>query len=52
LHVWDIAAGVLIIEEAGGRVSDFEGASLDIYTPKVIASNGLIHGPMQHVLKM
>src|SRR3989442_2251692 len=50
LNAWDIAAGVLLIEEAGGRVTDFNGASLDIYTPKVLASNGLIHDKMMQVL--
>lgn len=51
LNSWDIAAGVLLIEEAGGQISDFEGRTLDIYTPKVLASNGLIHDAMMTVLK-
>ena len=50
LNAWDVAAGVLLIAEAGGRVTDFVGAPLDIYTPKVIASNGLIHDAMMKVL--
>ena len=50
LNAWDIAAGVILIEEAGGRLTDFNGASLDIYTPKVLASNGLIHDKMMQVL--
>jgi myo-inositol-1(or 4)-monophosphatase len=50
LNPWDIAAGVLLIEEAGGQVTDFNGGALDIYTPKVIASNGLIHNVMMRVL--
>ena len=50
LHPWDVAAGVLLIEEAGGCVSDFSGAPLDIYTPKVLASNGLVHEMMMRVL--
>ena len=50
LNAWDIAAGVLLIEEAGGRVSDFQGSPLSIYTPKVLASNGLIHEKMMRVL--
>lgn len=50
LRAWDIAAGVLMIEEAGGRVSDFTGAPLDIYSPKVLATNGLVHDPMIRVL--
>ena len=56
LKAWDVAAGVLLIEEAGGTVSDFEGAPLKIhtpsvYTPKVLASNGLVHEAMIRVLR-
>ena len=50
LNAWDIAAGLLLIEEAGGRVTDFKGAPLSIYTPKVLATNGLIHDRMMQVL--
>lgn len=50
LNAWDVAAGLLLIEEAGGLVTDFEGGKLDIYTPKVLASNGLIHDAMRRVL--
>ena len=50
LKAWDVAAGMLLIEEAGGRITDFAGAPLDIYTPKVLASNGLIHNAMMRVL--
>lgn len=50
LNAWDVAAGVLLIEEAGGRVTDFAGGSLNIFTPKVIASNGLVHSAMMRVL--
>lgn len=50
LKAWDVAAGVLLIEEAGGRVSDFNGGPLDIFTPKVLVSNGRIHNSMMRVL--
>lgn len=50
LNAWDVAAGVLLIEEAGGRVSNFAGGALNIFTPKVLASNGLVHEPMMRVL--
>jgi len=50
LRPWDVAAGVLLIEEAGGRVSDFTGGALNIFTPKVLASNGLVHNAMMNVL--
>lgn len=51
LNPWDVAAGLLLIEEAGGRVSDYRGSQLDIYTPKVLASNALVHAAMMRVLK-
>jgi myo-inositol-1(or 4)-monophosphatase len=50
LNPWDVAAGILLIKEAGGRVTNFTGGGLDIYTPKVLASNGLIHHEMMRVL--
>ncbi len=43
LNAWDSAAGYLIVEEAGGRVSDFNGAPYSPYQPHIIATNGLIH---------
>ncbi len=43
LHPWDTAAGWLIVEEAGGRVSDFDGAPFDPWLPRVLATNGRIH---------
>jgi myo-inositol-1(or 4)-monophosphatase len=51
LNPWDVAAGILLIEEAGGRVTDYQNAPLDIYTPKVLASNGLVHEAMMSVLR-
>lgn len=43
LQKWDTAAGVLLVEEAGGRVSDFEGRPYQLGGPVVLATNGLIH---------
>ncbi len=43
LSPWDIAAGSILIEEAGGKISDFEGKSSHIWSGDVIASNNLIH---------
>ncbi len=50
LNAWDIAAGVVLIEEAGGRVSDYTGGPLDIYNATTLASNGLVHEAMMRVL--
>jgi myo-inositol-1(or 4)-monophosphatase len=52
LRPWDVAAGVLLVAEAGGRVSDYNGAAFDIYTPPILATNGLVHEAMMTVLKM
>lgn len=50
LNPWDVAAGVLLIEEAGGYVSYYDDSPFNIYTPPVCASNGLIHSEMLKVL--
>lgn len=50
LKPWDIAAGVLIINEAGGKITNFGGSKIDIYGPDIVASNGHIHKAMLDVL--
>lgn len=52
LGAWDTAAGAIIVEEAGGRVTDFKGNQFSNYRPQVLASNGLIHDRMIEVLAM
>ena len=52
LKPWDVAAGSLLVEEAGGRVSKYDGAPLSIYTPPMLASNGLLHDQMMRVLSI
>lgn len=51
LNPWDVAAGVLLIEEAGGRVTYYDDSPFSVYQPPICASNGLIHGEMLNVLK-
>lgn len=51
LFPWDVAAGALIIKEAGGKVSHLGGESLSIYSREIVASNGRIHDEMVEVLK-
>jgi myo-inositol-1(or 4)-monophosphatase len=48
LNAWDLAAGVFIVEEAGGKVSGFRGEELAVTDRDVVASNGLIHGDLLH----
>lgn len=43
LNAWDSAAGYLLVEEAGGRVTDFDGAAYSPYRPRIVATNGQIH---------
>ena len=43
LNPWDTAAGVLLVEEAGGKVTDFRGGPFQIASRETLASNGLIH---------
>jgi myo-inositol-1(or 4)-monophosphatase len=49
LKSWDTAAGVLLVQEAGGRVSDLSGGPYRLGGPQMLASNGRIHGEMQEV---
>src|SRR6266478_2459421 len=46
LKPWDMAAGILLIEEAGGKCSDMRGAPMDLRGPHLLTDNGLIHQPM------
>jgi myo-inositol-1(or 4)-monophosphatase len=49
LKPWDIAAGSLIVTEAGGKLSDFSGKPFSIRGQETLATNGLIHDEMVHV---
>lgn len=50
LKAWDVAAGVLLVREAGGTVTTFDGSPYDIFNDRIVASNGLIHGEMVSML--
>jgi myo-inositol-1(or 4)-monophosphatase len=52
LSPWDQAAGSLILQEAGGKVTDFKGKKFNIYGDEVLGTNGLIHRQMMQVLKL
>jgi myo-inositol-1(or 4)-monophosphatase len=47
LNPWDTSAGYLIVEEAGGKVTHFDGSKFTLDSREVFASNGLIHAEMQ-----
>ena len=48
LNPWDTAAGVLMVQEAGGRVTDFDGGPFQINSRQTLASNGLVHDALLH----
>ncbi|MGE5352383.1 MAG: inositol monophosphatase family protein [Acidobacteriota bacterium] len=51
LYPWDICAGRLVLEEAGGIVTDFEGIKRDIFHKQILATNGKVHDKMVQILK-
>jgi myo-inositol-1(or 4)-monophosphatase len=51
LNPWDTAAGVLIVEEAGGRVTRFDGSPFELNSRETVASNGLIHDALLQEFK-
>jgi myo-inositol-1(or 4)-monophosphatase len=52
LAPWDTAAGWLLVEEAGGRVTDLKGDPFSLEAPHVVASNSRIHGAMIDTLRL
>lgn len=51
LSPWDVAAGYLIVSEAGGRVTNFEGDAYSVYDKQTLATNGLIHENMLELIR-
>jgi myo-inositol-1(or 4)-monophosphatase len=51
LEAWDSAAGYLIVEEAGGRVTDHEGKKFSPYQHRILATNGKIHNELLGVIR-
>lgn len=52
LNPWDTAAGALLVEEAGGRVTDFEGNGFTPFRTSIVATNSLIHDEMLAALRL
>lgn len=52
LHAWDMAAALVVVEEGGGRVTDYTGAMPDLDGRQLVATNGAIHEAMLEVLAM
>ncbi|OFW01725.1 MAG: hypothetical protein A3I61_15140 [Acidobacteria bacterium RIFCSPLOWO2_02_FULL_68_18] len=51
LKPWDVAAGALIVEEAGGRITGMDGSGFDAATGHLVASNGRVHQAMLDVIR-
>ncbi len=52
LHPWDVAAGALVVQEAGGRITDFQNREFSVFGSEILATNGLIHDQMVEVLSL
>jgi len=50
LHPWDSAAGILIVKEAGGVVTQMDGSTYSIFDDQILASNSLIHEKMKQII--
>lgn len=50
LHAWDVAAGILLVEEAGGRVTGWDLCDHDLYRGPLLASNGRLHDALHEAL--
>jgi len=50
LSPWDVAAGSLVVEEAGGKVTDFQGKPFSIHARELLASNGILHNSLMETI--
>ena len=51
LKPWDTAAGLLMVTEAGGKITTFDGGDYNLYSPNILASNGVLHQEMSVLIK-
>jgi myo-inositol-1(or 4)-monophosphatase len=51
LNPWDVAAGVVILREAGGKISDFHGGEYSVYGKEILGTNGILHEEMLAIIK-
>jgi len=50
LHPWDIAAGMILVREAGGKVSDFDGSEKNLTGEEIVAANSLVYSEILEIL--
>lgn len=51
LHAWDVAAGAVLVEEAGGEVTNFRGEKVDLFAGEFVGSNGRVHAEMLEIIR-
>ena len=51
LKPWDTAAGLLMVTEAGGKITAFDGGDYDLDAPNILASNGVLHQELSALVK-
>ncbi|MBI1933785.1 MAG: inositol monophosphatase [Ignavibacteriales bacterium] len=51
LNSWDVCAGLILVEEAGGKISNYSGNPVTVNSPNFLATNGKVHSQMIEVLK-
>jgi myo-inositol-1(or 4)-monophosphatase len=52
LKPWDTAAGLLIVTEAGGKITTFDDRDYDLDSPNILASNGVLHDKIIDIIKI
>jgi myo-inositol-1(or 4)-monophosphatase len=50
-HAWDVAGGMVLVQEAGGHVTNVDGSPFDPFTPDMLATNGPLHPALQEVFR-
>lgn len=50
LNPWDVCAGIILVEEAGGKISDYKGNKITIYDKQILATNNFVHNQMTEII--
>jgi myo-inositol-1(or 4)-monophosphatase len=51
LMPWDTAAGILIVEQAGGKITKFDGSAYSVFDKEIVATNGYVHNDLLNILR-
>ena len=52
INYWDVAAGIIIVKEAGGKVTDFDGKEDYLKSGRILASNFRIHEKLKKIIEL